>query len=260
MARFTNQVKASLPPKLLAAYYRVRSKAARRHYSGLSVAEAFSQIYESNAWGGAPGEFCSGSGSTQRDVVESYLSSVNAFIEEHSLNSCVDLGCGDYRVGSGLRIRHYHGVDVVQALIDRNKAEYGSEAVSFQCLNFIEDRPPVADLALIRQVLQHLSNSEISRALKNCEHYRYVLVTEHVPIGPPMQYNIDKPHGADTRLLWNSGVFLDRPPFSLGTQVLHESAVDNWSVIRTVLLSFCRTESLPALRDTLQEGNRLTSR
>ena len=243
MARFANQVKAALSPKLLAAYYRVRSKAARRHYSALSAAEAFSQIYESNAWGGRHGEFCSGSGSTHPDVVESYLNFVNAFIEEYSLNSAVDLGCGDYRVGSGLRIRHYHGVDVVQALIDRNKAEYGSEAVSFQCLNFIEDRPPIADLALMRQVLQHLSNSEISRALKNCEQYRYVLVTEHVPIGPHANYNnVDKPHGPDTRLLWNSGVFLDRPPFSLDTQVLHESSVDSWSVIRTVLLGFNQTE------------------
>jgi hypothetical protein len=161
---------------------------------------------------------------------------VNAFIDAYSLESCVDLGCGDYRVGSGLRIPRYHGVDVVQTLIDRNQADYGSETVSFQCLNVIEDRPPMADLALIRQVLQHLSNPEISRALKNCEQYRYVLVTEHVPLGPHVNHNIDKPHGPDTRLLWNSGVFLDRPPFSCAVQTVHEVVVDRFSVLRTTLL------------------------
>src|SRR5262249_6315737 len=82
---------------------------------------------------------------------------------------------------------------------------------------------PDADLCLIRQVMQHLSNREISRLLKKTRKYAYVIVAEHqseIDVTP----NIDIQHGHATRVdLHGSGVYLDKPPFSVPVRQLAET-------------------------------------
>jgi hypothetical protein len=65
-------------------------------------------------------------------------------------------------------------------------------------------------------VLQHLSNEEIGILLGKLHKYPYLLVTEHYP-SPALASteNADKPHGGDTRIIDNSAVYLDRPPYNL---------------------------------------------
>jgi hypothetical protein len=88
-----------------------------------SASEAFSEVYKNNSWGGATGEFYSGPGS-DRDAANSFVNLVNSFIAEHNIKSVVDLGWGDFRVGSRLAARgvQYVGVDVVPTLIAHNSA------------------------------------------------------------------------------------------------------------------------------------------
>jgi hypothetical protein len=54
--------------------------------------------------------------------------------------------------------------------------------------------------------------------LKKLADFRMIVVTEHQP-GPKVRAipNKDKPHGDDTRVYDNSGVYLDRPPFNLSS-------------------------------------------
>ena len=44
--------------------------------------------------------------------------------------------------------------------------------------------------------------------------YRYLLLTEHLPLGT-FVHNVDKPSGPDIRLGFNSGVVLTSAPFNL---------------------------------------------
>jgi SAM-dependent methyltransferase len=130
----------------------------------------------------------------------------------------VDLGCGDFRVGRHLagQFHRYIGVDIVAPLIARNQREYGSDSVSFVHANLIDDELPNGDICFVRQVLQHLSNAQILRALPKLAAYRHVIVTEHHPSGGKcVEFNLDKPHGGDIRVACGSGVFLDKPPFNL---------------------------------------------
>jgi hypothetical protein len=99
----------------------------------------------------------------------------------------------------------------------------------------VEQVPPDGDLCLIRQVLQHLSNSEIEQVLNNVKKYPYVIITEHVPVFPE-QANLDKPHGPDIRIYQRSGVFPDEPPFSLKLEKLLDVPIGHDEVIRTVLV------------------------
>jgi hypothetical protein len=63
-------------------------------------------------------------------------------------------------------------------------------------------------------VLQHLSNAQISRVLEQLSAFRYVLVAEHHP-ARLFKPNLDKDTGADTRIDFDSGVYLEHLPFSV---------------------------------------------
>jgi SAM-dependent methyltransferase len=206
-----------LPYGLKCLWRRHRLERMRRHNRGRGVAEIFSEIYSDNRWGGVQGLFHSGSGSTPEHA-DLYARVVKRLIQERGVRHIVDLGCGDFRVGAqlieGTGVM-YTGIDIVATLIEDNRRRYGSDQVHFECRNIIEDELPEGDLCLIRQVLQHLSNQQISRVLKNVARYRCVIVTEHYPApGALHRKNLDKPCGEDVRIYDGSGVFLDAAPFN----------------------------------------------
>jgi SAM-dependent methyltransferase len=80
----------------------------------------------------------------------------------------VDLGCGDFRVAQ-LFVNDsidYTGIDIVAPLIAHNEARFASHNVRFLCLDIISGELPDGDLCLLREVLQHLSNREITLVLQ----------------------------------------------------------------------------------------------
>ncbi len=226
-----------------------------RTYRTLSVAETFRHIYRTKAWGDNGEPFCSGAGSGGRPS-QQYLSHVTEFISQHNVQSVIDLGCGDFAVGSkivettGVR---YMGVDVVPELIEHHRQTVKDPRVSFQCADITSDQLPVADLCLIRQVLQHLSNDEIARVLGNLSSFPLVLVTEDVPVHPK-SHNRDKPHGPDVRRYYGSGVYVDQPPFSRPARELWSFRLEDGAVLRTVLLGHRMDEI--AEKEPKTEANR----
>jgi SAM-dependent methyltransferase len=215
--RIKTGLRALVPPSVVTARRRRRIERDRARDAGKSPREIFTAIYREGRWGGTAGAFHSGSGSGVEHA-DRYAEAVKSFIRERGVRSVVDLGCGDFRVGARLLDVNvdYIGVDVVEDLVRRNQAEHGGARVRFRCLDAIEEPPPPADLCLVRQVLQHLSNAQIASVLANLGRFRYVLVTEHYP-SPSLARtpNLDKPCGADVRIYDGSAVELDRPPFNV---------------------------------------------
>jgi len=152
-----------------------------------------------------------------------YAALVRAYAAEHKLRSVLDAGCGDFSVGALLAggFESYTAIDVSPHIIEVNKQRYSGAAwrhVKFAAVDLTASRFPPADLVLIRQVLQHLTNSQIERILTNLEvsSWRRALITEDVhdplKIDAP---NVDLPsHSVRTRRSLRSGVFIDRPPFN----------------------------------------------
>jgi SAM-dependent methyltransferase len=202
---------------------------------GASVETTFEAIYQHNLWGGSTGDFYSGQGS-DANAAAPYCDLVRTFIRTRGIKSVVDIGCGDFRVGKNLQEpgTSYLGIDVVPSLIERNTREFAGTDVRFQVANAIEQPPPAADLCLIRQVLQHLSNQQILNILDNCRAFRYILVSDHLILNGSSHINVDKPHGAGIR---PSGIRLDLPPFSRHMETLLEVRVAPDEVIRTVLIA-----------------------
>ena len=176
---------------------------------------AMTQIYEKNLWGGNPAEFYSGEGSHDPHIVTPYINIISDFLQsfDEPITVC-DLGCGDFNIGKDLVefASHYHAVDIVPALIERNKTLFNTENLSFHCLDVAVDELPAGDCALVRQVLQHLSNQEVNQILEKLSHYRYVIITEHIPSGD-FEPNKDKISGQGIRLKQNSGIDVLAAPF-----------------------------------------------
>ena len=232
------RLRSLLPTSLLRLINEMRFWSYRRRFRALGRRETFEAIYREHLFGTIPGErFYSGNGSVGR-FNDSYCESAAQLIREKGISSIVDLGCGDFRIGARLAplVTDYVGVDIVPDLIEHNRREYGSKHVSFTCLDIVEDPLPKGDLCLVRQVLQHLNNAEITKVLSKLGLYRWVLVTENVSAGEVKFPNVDHVHGPETRLVEGSGVFLTKPPFSLVATKTWNLPYDETSSLLTVLI------------------------
>jgi len=220
-------VRKLIPRSLLNRYERYKRFREQKQNCHRTAEEVFTEIYEQNKWGGARGEFCSGPGSADEQVVSAYISMVceKASSENFLDLAFIDLGCGDFRVGKHLLplCSSYIGVDIVRPLIRMNQEKYGNVTTHFIRLNILEDELPNGDVCFVRQVLQHLSNQQIINVLKKLKKYHWVFITEHYPIDNDMiKPNIDKIHGRDIRTYDNSGVYLTEPPFNLRKEALEQ--------------------------------------
>ena len=175
-------------------------------------------------WGGTQ-ERTSGWGS-YGDHATRYIDFVISFIRENGVNSALDIGCGDFHIGQKIctNVDRYIAADVSAVIIERNRAEFQRfQNTEFTVLDVCAYKLPHADLVTIREVLQHLSNDDISAALSNIENAtpRFVLVTEHLPDEKFLQApNLDKPSGPNIRNPFGSGVFIDKPPFNRSGKVV----------------------------------------
>jgi len=199
-----------------------RAKYSARKYKNLTPQQIFEKIYQKGAWGLSEDPlqpFFSGRGSHADVIVSTYLNAVqdflSGFIEKPSV---VDLGCGDFSVGS--KIRHLCGkftaCDVVTKLIEFNRVKYKNLDIDFRVLDLTTNDLPSGDIVFIRQVLQHLSNEQILSALPQISlKYKFLVLTEHLPNAEIIIHNLDKMAGPDIRLNNKSGIVLTSPPFNL---------------------------------------------
>jgi hypothetical protein len=137
----------------------------------------FDEIYRSNYWGTG-----SGTGSSPEATAE-YRRFIEHFMKDHSVRSVVDLGCGDWQFSSlidwaGIR---YRGFDAANSVVLANRERYAKENISFETLSDYKSLPN-ADLLLVKDVLQHLSNLEVAKIIEEVfPKYALVLVTNCVP-------------------------------------------------------------------------------
>lgn len=175
------------------------------------------QIYKMKLWGNNQTEFYSGEGSHDPKIVKPYLTAVTAFLTsfKNPITVC-DLGCGDFNVGKEL-VKHtkkYIAVDIVLELIEHNKKNFKSENLEFYCLDIAKDDLPLGECAILRQVLQHLSNTEVAEVVSKLSQYKYVIITEHIPNGS-FEPNAAIISGQGIRLKKLSGVNVLATPFNL---------------------------------------------
>ena len=178
---------------------------------------AMEQVYELRLWGDEKTEFYSGSGSHQLDIVKPYIAAVVSFLTSFKTPiSVCDLGCGDFNVGKELvkYAKKYIAIDIAAPLITFNKEKFKESNLEFHCLDIAVADLPLGDCAIVRQVLQHLSNAEVQAIVNKLVNFKYLILTEHLPKGDFIP-NKDIISGQGIRLKKKSGINLLVPPFNL---------------------------------------------
>jgi SAM-dependent methyltransferase len=208
-----------VPESILESRRRQMRQREHRRNADRSTQEIFEEIYAEGKWGGLSLEDGSGSGSDDR-VTQSYIDHVNGYLRDHpEIHRIVDIGCGDFRVARHFELgegQTYIGTDIVAPLVKLNQEHHSNEQISFMQLDAAADPLPDADLYLVRQVLQHISNDDALRVVQKVQAGRYALITEHHPAPDHLTaHNLDKPTGPDVRVYDGSGIFLDHEPFNV---------------------------------------------
>ena len=198
-------------------------KKMREKFSKMEKNQIFREIYLKKLWSPESvkfkHKFYSGIGSYLPELVDNYILEIKTFLLSLPKKpDVVDLGCGDFVIGSKLRkfCNKYIAVDIFDELINYNKKKYQDLNVDFRILDITSEELPAGDVCFVRQVLQHLSNESIVNFVKAIKNkYKYLIITEHFPSSKNFVANLDKPTGPDIRLLDKSAVILTEPPFNL---------------------------------------------
>lgn len=216
-------LKKILPDFIINLIKKFKISLSNIRYKKMNTYEVFKDVYQKKIW--TPNnlknnfQFFSGIGSHENDFVKTYLQKIEIFLSSLPKKTDVlDLGCGDFTIGSKLRgfFRDYKAIDINDELIEFNKKKYKDLNISFKALDITKESLPVADICILRQVLQHLSNNAIQNfLLLNKSKFKYIILTEHLPDSKNFISNIDMPTSPLVRVEKNSGIILTDPPFNL---------------------------------------------
>lgn len=140
--------------------------------------EIFTEIYKQNYW--KDDESVSGKGSRVENtlVARTALMSV---VGKYAIKTILDIPCGDFNWMKEvpLQVDEYIGADIVQELVDANNSKFAAPGRSFVKLDATRDNLPKVDLIFCRDMLGHLSNSQVKIALHNMKRSgsRYLMAT-----------------------------------------------------------------------------------
>jgi hypothetical protein len=139
----------------------------RDSFAGLSLAQRFQRIHETNLWGAAAST--SGLGS-EMDATAVLRAELPRLLDKLGVASLLDAPCGDagWINAADLGVRVV-GVDIVPALIERlrTRAAAGEIGGEYHVADITRDALPRCDAILCRDCLVHLSFANIRRAIAN---------------------------------------------------------------------------------------------
>jgi hypothetical protein len=126
----------------------------------------FTKVYEDNIFGGADSRSGEGSNLEQTRAVRKELPKLLADLK---ITTMLDAPCGDWNWmrETDLGSTKYTGVDIVEPLIESNRAKYSSPTVQFACLDIANADLPKVDLIFSRDCLVHLSFEDAFKVLRN---------------------------------------------------------------------------------------------
>lgn len=218
----TRRIRDLIPAPLRRILGRIAAARRARRLGRLGVADAFDEIYRKGYW--KQGEALSGVGS-EGSWADDYCAVVADLVRSHGLKSAVDAGCGDFSIGARLAplFQSYRALDVSPFIIARNRSLHGHlPNVQFETADLTIDPMPAADLVMVRQVLQHLTNSQIKAFLDTIDRSgaRMALISEEQPAGAFSPNRDMAGHSVLTRGEDGSGVDISAPPFNRPSRVI----------------------------------------
>ena len=146
--------------------------------------DEFVNIYKECKWGNNNINEYSGSsgpGSTIEFNID-YINFIKNFIKNNNINSVVDLGCGDFKIGNLIYTHEsYHGYDIYSDIINYHKTCAFNSNFKFTYLDFFTEMEKIesSDLCIIKDVLQHWPLNSIYKFLDYLVYsnkFKYILI------------------------------------------------------------------------------------
>lgn len=158
----------------------------KHHFYAKSTQDIFRLIYQHNIWGNP--ETRSGWGSTIAGAngTERIRKTLPQLIKQFEITSILDAPCGDFNWMRLVDLAGiaYTGIDIVPEVIEYNRERYETAARQFFVADITRDALPSTDLAIVRDVLIHLTNEQVAAAIKNiCNSgVRYLLISNYASV------------------------------------------------------------------------------
>jgi len=181
----------------------------RREYFE-SVSQAFDRVYRTREWGVGSGE-----GSNPQSA-KPYVEFLQSFLRDHDdIQTVLDCGCGDLQMANSIDWtgRSYLGIDASSEVLKQAKARAPHLQVE-QSTIAIADRS--FDLAIVKEVFQHLPYYEIHQSLLRLKGCKYLLITNDVP---------QSGSNVDIRCGGYRPLDMEKSPFNLEAQTMLEYVV-----------------------------------
>jgi hypothetical protein len=186
-----------------------------------SLLEAkFTRVHDENLWGSQ--ESRSGWGSARgAPSVSIAAEAIARAVREHGVRSLNDIPCGDFNWMPDVLAEFpgiaYRGFDIVKAILSRNKDLHPEH--EFRWLDITTEVPPRADLIFCKDLLNHLGDADVKRAIDNMRRSgsTYLLASNnpgvaHAPLpdvpGGSRHLDITAPPFAYRAPLWTVGGYM----------------------------------------------------
>ena len=175
------------------------------------MSDVFTGLYAPGSmWGDGSG------GGSDPNNAAAYVEFLNAFLAKYEPRRVLDIGCGDGRMAGAINWQgaRYIGIDVAQPALDLFRQWSGDMKTAAWAewwqADALTDSLPNADLAICKEVLQHLTNDDVQRMIERLQAYPLVLHCS------AMTHSIN----GDVETGWCRGVDLSLPPFSLPVETV----------------------------------------
>jgi len=140
--------------------------------------DIFTNYYKNNSWSGK--ESVSGPGSDYEQT-KYLIPELEIMLKSLNIKTMLDIPCGDFNWMKRVDLDKisYHGADIVEPLIEKNKRKYESNNIKFSILDLVNDDLPKVDLIMVRDCLVHLPTKDVFKALNNIKNSKskYLLTT-----------------------------------------------------------------------------------
>jgi hypothetical protein len=143
----------------------------------------FTKIYKEKVWGeGTLSSPLSGLGSAP-EMAKPYVDLVSKIVKSLNITSILDIGHGDWVMWQDYKFEDtkYFGIDIAEDIGDQNTKIHGNENTHFKKVSS-QDKLDRADLALCKDVFQHLSHEDIRRILSQSNNFNHIVICNDVTI------------------------------------------------------------------------------
>ncbi len=151
---------------------------------GKNPKDVFTSHWKNNHWNNS--ESKSGSGSTLKYTA--YIrNELPRLLRRLHVKSMLDAPCGDFNWMKEVEFDsdvNYIGGDIVEDLIVGLNGRYQTDVKKFIVLDVVNDRMPMVDLWMCRDLIFHLPTVEIFKLIDNFlrSEVKYLLITSHADI------------------------------------------------------------------------------